>query len=1004
VTDGAQPPITQPLGSQQAESQRPEIFPFLGRSRELAALRRVLRDARQKGGKAAVVRGEAGIGKTRLLAEILAHAEEEGFQVLSGATDELARDRPLGALIEAFGLQAHSADPERAAIGRLIGRDPGRLMPSLAVAADLGFRIIDESVALLERLATDRPVVVSFDDLHWADPSTLRAVRAIDRALPDLPVVLLVTLRPFPEGPELAQVTEELVNRGAAQLELAALDDPTVTALAQAVAGAPLGTALSVQLSWAAGNPLFVIELVKALREQASRALRDGPADVTDRSVPETLPLTILRRVSFLPPATLEVLKVAAVLGREFSVAELSIVIGRSAVTLLPELDGALRAGLLEESPAGLAFRHELMREAIYHDLTPALRQGLHRDVAKFLTAAGAPVGRVADHLFLGASAADPEARRWLRQAASEAAPRSLAVAVKLCQRAFDLTSADDPDREAVAAELAPLLLQTGRPKDAERIAREVLARGSTAAIEVALRRALGEVLWAIGWLEPAVAELEAVARVPGVSDRDRAGSLALASNIKLFIGDRLGASAQAQHARAISPGDDFAVCLAVQTLAVAADARGAVAEAVALAQQAVEIGARSRDPRVGHLHPHFHLGMVLMDADRRDDALAALQLGRRLGEERGNVMWLPLHHALLAQYRALGGELTDALAEVEAGLVLADQVGTRLHAPVLHGVAAWIALQRGDIAGGEARMVDAREELIASVSQDWQLTAVAGGLRMAGARWPLEWGLWIQALLAEARGDDGQALSLLQEGWELAGPLRFCLSYRFLGPDLVRLAVAAGDRDRAAAVAEEVADGAGRCGVASATGAALRCQGLLDADPAALLAAVAAYRQVSPTIELPMACEDAGAALSQAGRTAEAGSVLDDALDFYLRTGAQRGAARVEAALRSLGIRRRRAQRARRPSMGWESLTPSQLGVARLAADGLTNRQIGDQLFISRRTVGTHLAHVFQKLAINSRAQLAAEVGRRDPRRPSAAGSPRFPGSGDAPVDIAHT
>ncbi len=985
MTEGAQPFITQPLITQPADTRplgRPEPFPFLGRSRELAALRRALRDARQKCGRAAIVRGEAGIGKTRLLAEIVAHAEEEGFQVLSGATDELARDRPLGALIEAFGLQADSADPERAAIGRLITGEAGRVVPHAPVVADLGFRIIDESVALLERLATDRPVVVAFEDLHWADPSTLRAVRALGRALPDLPVALLITLRPFPERPELAQVIDELVSHGAAQLTLEALDDPTVTTLAEAVAGAPPGTALSEQLSWAAGNPLFVIELVKALREQGSLALHQGRTDVAHLSLPQTLPLTILRRVSNLAPATLEVLRVAAVLGREFSVAELSMVTGRSAVTLLPELDGALRAGLLAESPMGLAFRHELIREAIYHDLAPVLRQGLHREVARVLTAAGTPVSRVADHLFLGASATDPEARRWLRQAASEAAPRSLAVAVKLCQRAFELTSADDPDREAVAAELAPLLLQTGRPKDAEQVAREVLAHGPRAAHEVVLRRALGEVLWAIGWLEPAVAELEAVARVPGASDRDRAGSLALAANIRMFIGDPQGASAQAQQARAVAPDDDFATCLALQTLAVVADARGKVAEAVELAHQAVEIAARSQDPRVGHLHPHLHLGLVLLDADRRDDALAALQLGRQLGEERGNVMWLPLHHAMLAVHRVIGGELTDAVAEAEAGLVLADEVGTRLHAPLLHGVAAWVALQRGDIAAGEAHMIDAVAEFTAAVSQDWQLTAVAEGIRMAGARWPLEWGLWIQALLCEAQGDTDQARALLEDAWELGAPLRFCLSYRFFGPDLVRLAVAAGDRRRAAAVAQEVADGAQRSGTAGAAGAALRCQGLVDDDPAVLLAAVQTYRQVPPTVELALACEDAGAALCRAGRAAEAVPVLDEALDFSLRTGGQRGVVRVEAALRGLGIRRRRAGRARRPSVGWESLTDSELGVARLAAEGLTNRQIGDRLFISRRTVGTHLAHVFQKLGINSRVQLAAEVARRHVQR----------------------
>ncbi|HXT45743.1 MAG TPA: AAA family ATPase [Pseudonocardiaceae bacterium] len=949
-------------------------LPLVGRSQQLAVLQQLLRSTSQGTGEAAILQGEAGIGKSRLLAEITAQAVEDGFQVLLGATDELSQDRPLAALIEAFGLPADSADPERAAIAQLVLAD--------AVpygAADHSFRIADAAVSLLERLATVSPVVVAFEDLHWADPATLRAVRAIGAALPHLRVVLLITLRPFPRRPELTRLIEELVSHRAVHLEMPALDDPAVTTLAAAVAGAPPGARLSGQLAGAAGNPLFVIELVEALRDQKLLTMHGGRVEVADRVLPATLPMTILRRTSLLPPATLEVLKVAAVLGREFSVAELATVTGRSAVTLLPELDAALRAGLLcQTSTGGLAFRHELIREAIYYDLAVPLRMGIHREIAKSLTAAGIPLARLADHLFLGASATDPESLGWLRRAAAEAAPRFPAVAVRLCERAFELTSVDDPDHDAIAAELAPLLLQTGRPQDAERIAREVLARGPTADVEVSLRRALGEVLWAMGWLEPAVGELEAVGRVPGASRRGRAGALALAANIRLFVGDRQGARAQAQRARALAPDDDFVCCLAAQTLAIAADAGGEVTEAVALARQAVEIAARSRDPRVGHLHPQFHLGMVLLDADRRDDALAALALGRQLGEQRGNVMWLPLYHALLTLTRSASGELTDALAEVHAALLLADEVGIRLHVAVLHGVAAWIALQQGDIATGEARMIDAAAELKASASQDWQLTAVTSGLPVAGARWPLEWGLWVQALLSEARGDTGRALSLLKEAWELAAPLRFCLSYRFLGPDLVRLAVAAGDRQTAQAVTQDITDGARRARVASAAGAALRCQGLVEDDPDVLLAAVHRYRQAPSTVELPLTCEDAGAALARAGRGAAAVPILNEALDFYLRSGMQRGAARADAALRALGVRRRRADRLRRPPVGWDSLTTSELAVARMAAEGLTNPQIGDRLFISRRTVATHLASVFRKLGITNRVQLAAEVTRR--------------------------
>ncbi len=141
-------------------------------------------------------------------------------------------------------------------------------------------------MALLQQLATGAPVVVAFEDLHWADASTLRAVRAIDRALPDLPVALLVRLRPFPERSELASVIDELVSHGAAQLALGALDDPAVTALAEAVAGGLTGTALPAQLSWAAGNPLFRDRADQGLARARSLEADRGRSDVADLLLP----------------------------------------------------------------------------------------------------------------------------------------------------------------------------------------------------------------------------------------------------------------------------------------------------------------------------------------------------------------------------------------------------------------------------------------------------------------------------------------------------------------------------------------------------------------------------------------------------------------------------------------------------------------------------------------------------------------------------------------------
>jgi DNA-binding CsgD family transcriptional regulator len=197
------------------------------------------------------------------------------------------------------------------------------------------------------------------------------------------------------------------------------------------------------------------------------------------------------------------------------------------------------------------------------------------------------------------------------------------------------------------------------------------------------------------------------------------------------------------------------------------------------------------------------------------------------------------------------------------------------------------------------------------------------------------------------------------------------------LGPDLVRLALAGGDLERAeqvAAAVDEVA--AGNPGVPWIAGAALRCRGLATGDPKLLCAAVDA--QGARPFELALAAEDAGAAFARHGDVAAAAPLLRRALAVYERLGAARPAARAEATLRDLGIRRGRRGARRRPRLGWESLTGTERQVADLVAEGLTNPQIGERLFVSRRTVQTHLAHVFAKLDISSRAQLAAEVTRR--------------------------
>ena len=179
------------------------------------------------------------------------------------------------------------------------------------------------------------------------------------------------------------------------------------------------------------------------------------------------------------------------------------------------------------------------------------------------------------------------------------------------------------------------------------------------------------------------------------------------------------------------------------------------------------------------------------------------------------------------------------------------------------------------------------------------------------------------------------------------------------------------------------VAEVAARNDVPWITGAALRCRGLAADDPTLLCAAVEAYGHGPRPLELALAAEDAGAALGRRSDGAAA-SLLERALAADERLDAARDAARAEATLRDLGIRRGRRGPRKRPQLGWDSLTPTELRVVDLVVEGLTNPQIGEHLFVSRRTVQTHLAHVFTKLGISSRTQLAAEATRRQATRTS--------------------
>jgi DNA-binding CsgD family transcriptional regulator len=346
-----------------------------------------------------------------------------------------------------------------------------------------------------------------------------------------------------------------------------------------------------------------------------------------------------------------------------------------------------------------------------------------------------------------------------------------------------------------------------------------------------------------------------------------------------------------------------------------------------------------------------------MAEADR------VLREGLRRSEELGLAVHMPFYHAQLGALRLFTGEWDDAVAELEAAIhVGEEQQWGALILP--RSLLALLAIHRNQLL--------AAEEALALAEREFAETGSAYGLDVM---------MWVRALLLGVRSD-AQALTVLETAW--AGPLiKRPPQLVRIGPDLVRLAVTGERPELGQAVVEAMEEATASSSVASWRGAALWSRGLLHGDADALVDAVRAYQQASRPVERARACEDAASALSGVGRREEAAALLEDAVGVYDRVGASLDLTRAVAALRAMGIRRGRRGARRRPLRGWESLTPTELEVVRLVAQGLTNVEIGRRLFISRRTVETHLSHVFGKLGVSSRVQLAAQASRAQPERP---------------------
>lgn len=910
-------------------------IPLLGRGREVEELVGHVGSAARGQLRLALVQGEPGIGKSRLLEESRLRLIGEGFSVRAGQGEELGLLRPMGPILGALGVEAPP---------------PG----AGEVPEAWRYRVLQLAIDETEAASRDGPVLLVVDDLQWADRASLVFLRALASRVRGRPIGVLAAFRPVPRDPDFNDSIAALVEAGGLRVALGPLDEPAVRALVEVI----LDTAADKRLlDWtraAGGNPLFVSELVRSAEAAGRLAVVEDRAVLSSDPLPRALSVLLDRRIAALTPETADVVKVAAVLGDGFAPRVLAAVMGRSTAAVFPALDEAIQVEVLFSRGSGLAFRHDLVREAVYRRIPAALRGSLHLEAARVLAAGDAPADVVAAHLLR--SGEDPGAVAMLRDAAERLAGRAAGAAADLLDRALELLPAGHPDRASTAVSVVRLLAWAGRPAQAAARAEDALAAGLDAAAEARLRVGLAEAMIFRGLPLGVLEQLARARRLESLGDAELAPLLAAAAHARLFTGqlDMVEPDVCDAVAAADRVDDEASACFALLARAIRLRSRGLLDESLRAAEEAV---ARADNGPVGarHRHPRLFLAPTLFTLGRVGEADATYLSGRALAEQLGSVWSLPAWSAFRALLLRSVGRWDEAVAEAEAAVQLGDELELPTVTPMAYGVLADIAAHRDDL------------------SAAWRYVELGDALRRRGVTWTAQFFAWGTAAVHEACGDHAGAVARLVDAGVDAGALDLIVMDHGPGPRMVGVMLAAGERTRAERLCA-VAEAAARANpsVAGLRAGALHCRGLLAGDPARLALAAAEFSATEFRPGWSAACEDAGVASLAHGDRAGGVELLEQAREIQLELEAVRDVARVDGRLRALGVRRRRRRVPAGVESGWGGLTPAEIRIAQLVAEGLSNPEIAQRLFISRHTVESHLKHIFTKLRIGSRVELA--------------------------------
>jgi DNA-binding SARP family transcriptional activator/DNA-binding CsgD family transcriptional regulator len=923
------------------------------RERELNMLARLVREAEDGIGRVAMIEGPAGIGKSRLLTELRHHALAEGAHVLAARASVFEREYSFGLARQLFeGMVSDPRERERllagsAAASRAIFTMPDEPEPDPeGPAVDASFAILHALFWLTLNVASDRPLVLALDDLQWADRASLRYVAYLVRRLEGVPILVAATVRSGEPATDPTLLDEIAHDPMAVSVRPGPLSMHAVTELIRARLGGDAEDAFCVACHTATnGNPLLVGQLISALDADHVRPTAANAEVVRDIG-PRAVGRSVLLRLARLPGEAVKVARAVAVLGENAELPAIAALSGLDEVQVGLATGALARAEILRREPP-IGFAHPLIHEAVYRELPPGERELEHARAAKVLADLGASPEQVSAHLLSMPRRADPWAASVLRDAGRAALRRGSAdSAIAYLRRALD----EPPpagERAAYLFELGMAEAQANAYDALEHLVEaypqvpDPLVRAQCAEICGRLTLLGEEDENALRVMQDALTSLEG-ATDPALVDQRYAleavdyVSRHMGSSMDFAGLEELEKYRTVPHASA-GPGLRKLVSLAGYDWA---RKDGSAAETARLSRVGIDETALTDE-----LFGAVTLYTLVLAEDPAVDA--GYELWQRIAHRGGS----PFAGATVMMWSGVmlleRGELRDAEVSLKAGSDGLDQWGTRTTRQWMAGFLGRCRLQRGDLEG-------TREALdnIFSVQPSGD-----------GA---IHW-LTTHARLMLAEGKPREALVDLEDVAQRADAYQnpaYEPWRQVTAQALDRL----GRTDEALELAAEDLERARNWGAPGVVGHALRVLGTLEREDGIdrLREAVTVLEGSVMRLELAKALAALGSALRRARQPGESREPLRRALELAEICGADPLVEHARAELHASGARPRTEALS-----GVGALTASERRVVDLAADGQSNRDIAQTLFVTPKTVEVHLSNAYRKLGIRSRREL---------------------------------